>query len=1367
MRAKRTNKYWKYFIRGFAGIGFLAAILMSHRVHTGAIQFFLSKNAVKWGVHVQVNQASVGFFPPEIELTGLEVSGETERFFSASSVLIAPQRFWRIQNKWIINRLEIHQVSGQIPDQWLFNATSPATDSGVPFECEISEIKIDQVQVHTGEKWGHLEFKMPVAAIDSVTLGPTQFSAVLQEAELTVHPQKNSLLWNAPMVFDKLQAQMGGNYEDANLQIQTESNWGEIQGELHRTDSKSELEFIWNWTPETWPLDTSLAWVQLFKSRVLAEQLSGQLSRDKNTEITGQVQVGNWNIPASGTTQDWTIGPIQLEPLAPEWDVVWNQIQCPRYIHESRLWQLEIMGGNNGIAFNSSPLEESNPIKKHIEFQWNPGEGQHDLRLILAGLTFSENVETSSGQPWRFEGDLSLLPEEAIATFSLADRNGSIMRGNTDAAWDSVRWSHTTECSVETQHSLSSDVEWDLFAKLNIRGNQTWDGDGIQIVEFRDITLLENRIPRSFERLDLVLKQNLSEWAVTWESDLINGFARGNSQAIQYWRLHPWTWTESSSSPSLTESISGTNVHPQLEFATTIKRFRPIGLLTNLPFALGDKSSIEGQWDSQSFALQADLSSFNYKGLTTQNLQVTWDEDENNQASLSCAIQEAVLNEKTIASSIEVRALQSEDWRGEIDWDQGSTKAPGAMTFQFSNNDNGFVFAMDSLYVPFGEDGFRLNKPLLAAWSRSERQFQVQPFRLESSQGHLDTEVSYQMSKGIDLSTAMKWHTSQGLSFVPKAWTADGFDGEIQITGLLPNPEIKGAFQLHELTRNEFQASNITAQVNGPIRSPRAEISASIAPAGILNGEVQISMEDPSNTFGFVKFEQIDLTPVNQFLPDQSFELEGTAAGLLRFSGLDDQPQLDGYITTETTALRIPYLNTRYTIDGNAVIHPGEFLLNQWKITDEMGQNARFNGTVLHKNFQNWDLDFGVDAQAAPIQLMNTPPSDDGFFFGKASCTGDINIAGFGQKLTIDAQLRTEKGTLFSLPMDVNSDVSSAQFLRFNTPEKGSEPRIERRGDFSDIQLNLGIDVSPQAEARIIFDRSVGDEIVGKAEGHLDLIVDDLENLQLTGNLEIKEGTYYFTLQNWLSKRFQVTPGGTIVWEGDPYQAEINLATSYATRARLDPLLPTAVDLPGRIPVELGLQLTGALMRPSLDFDIRTPNADSRIQALMANALLNEEEVQRQGLSLLVMNQFFGTDLSQSAIGGFLNPAQSAQLLANQLGHWISQISPGMDLGLDYAQDEFSGEQALGIALSTQLFNDRLHIEGAIGAQSMGQIQPDDVQIQDLTISYDLSDDGTWQLTGHTRQNPGLSNAIEGNQTQGVGLRFRREFDRWGDWKNE
>ena len=87
-----------------------------------------------------------------------------------------------------------------------------------------------------------------------------------------------------------------------------------------------------------------------------------------------------------------------------------------------------------------------------------------------------------------------------------------------------------------------------------------------------------------------------------------------------------------------------------------------------------------------------------------------------------------------------------------------------------------------------------------------------------------------------------------------------------------------------------------------------------------------------------------------------------------------------------------------------------------------------------------------------------------------------------------------------------------------------------------------------------------------------------------------------------------------------------------------------------------------------------------------------------QALGLLTLNQFIPSDPTEAAIGGFIQPAQSTQFLANQLGHWISQIAPAMDVGLDYAQDALSGEQAVGLALSTQLLNDRLHIEG--GAQA-------------------------------------------------------------------
>ena len=178
------------------------------------------------------------------------------------------------------------------------------------------------------------------------------------------------------------------------------------------------------------------------------------------------------------------------------------------------------------------------------------------------------------------------------------------------------------------------------------------------------------------------------------------------------------------------------------------------------------------------------------------------------------------------------------------------------------------------------------------------------------------------------------------------------------------------------------------------------------------------------------------------------------------------------------------------------------------------------------------------------------------------------------------------------------------------------------------------------------------------------------------------------------------------------------------------------------------------------------PTADSRIQALVEGSLVSEEEVQRQALGLLTLNQFIPSDPTEAAIGGFIQSAQSTQFLANQLGHWISQIAPAMDVGLDYAHDALSGEQAVGLALSTQLLNDRLHIEGELGAQTTGTVNAEDFQIQDLTVSFDLTENGDIQLTGHSRQNASLTNAIEGEAVQGVGIRFKWAFDRWGAWNN-
>jgi hypothetical protein len=508
----------------------------------------------------------------------------------------------------------------------------------------------------------------------------------------------------------------------------------------------------------------------------------------------------------------------------------------------------------------------------------------------------------------------------------------------------------------------------------------------------------------------------------------------------------------------------------------------------------------------------------------------------------------------------------------------------------------------------------------------------------------------------------------------------------------------------------------------------------------------------------------IELNGINQLIPDNTFNLNGGITGRLKSQWENDAVQLSGNLKTDSLTTFIPALGTTYRIAANFEIEPGSIQINQGRIQDRNGSIAKMNGTAYHEQFKEWNLDFGIDATSDPIELMNLPPKESAFYFGSGIGTGDINVTGFGSELLIEADISTKKGTDFALPLDAISDASYAQFIQFKATD--SIPVVpENAGRFSNVVLDIGLDVEPEATARIIFNQNTGEEISGKAEGHLNLRVDHFEEITLKGSLEIIYGTYYFTLQNLINKTFTIVPGGTIEWFGDPYAAQIDLLTSYQTRARLTPLLPDEPNLPGRVPVELMLSLNGGLFQPEIGFNIQVPKADSRLEALIKGALLNEEELQRQALSLLVVNQFISQDPLSSALGGFQGGGQSSAFIANQLGHWISQISPGMDLGLDYSNNSLSGEQELALALSTQLFNERLKIEGGFGAQSAGQISTDDIQIQDVTISYDLDRKGQYQITGQSKSNQSMINTLDGRSTQGVGIRMQHEFNRWGDWR--
>jgi hypothetical protein len=273
------------------------------------------------------------------------------------------------------------------------------------------------------------------------------------------------------------------------------------------------------------------------------------------------------------------------------------------------------------------------------------------------------------------------------------------------------------------------------------------------------------------------------------------------------------------------------------------------------------------------------------------------------------------------------------------------------------------------------------------------------------------------------------------------------------------------------------------------------------------------------------------------------------------------------------------------------------------------------------------------------------------------------------------------------------------------------------------------------------------------------------------GDVELLQGDYLFTLQNVINKRFEIEPGGKILFNGSPTNSTIDLAAIYATRVapynlyQGDPGDPYAESLKKRIPVECHLNLQGELQSPTIVAGIQMPTADPETRGILANATSTEDELMKQFISLLVINNFYSVSGYGIANMGTMNSSfagvTASELLSNQLSNWLSQISDDFDIGFNYRPGDQVSTQELEVALSTQLLNDRMIISGNldVGGQetnpSSGQ-EGNPYIMGDFEVEYKITDNVS--LLAFNRSRDELI-AMTAPYKQGVGVSYREEFN--------
>jgi hypothetical protein len=512
---------------------------------------------------------------------------------------------------------------------------------------------------------------------------------------------------------------------------------------------------------------------------------------------------------------------------------------------------------------------------------------------------------------------------------------------------------------------------------------------------------------------------------------------------------------------------------------------------------------------------------------------------------------------------------------------------------------------------------------------------------------------------------------------------------------------------------------------------------------------------------------QLDLSFINAFMSPGVLDIAGFASGTMSITGLPDAPQMRADALLKDASVFIHYLNTKYYIEEKIGVYPDMFTFDHIRVHDEENRKGYLTGTMLHENFGDWNFDITVDMEE-PMLALNTNEELNSLYYGKAYTSGSVNIYGYEDKLEFDIALKSEKGTELSMPMGSSGEQSFESFIRFVNPNDTIE---EEPLNLSGIKLKLQLEITPEAQFQIIFDESVGDIMKGSGKGNISMEINNLSSFNMYGLVELVRGDYLFTLKNLINKEFTINPGGTIAWYGDPFGGEMNIDAIYKVSASLYDLIPDPSYQNGqRVPVNLIMKLKEKIFNPTIEFGIELPTVDQVTRSRVDAIISTEQERNRQAFALLVLRRFVSPpNVTSDHNSTNALAANSTEFLSSQISNWLSQISDDFNLGFNYSPGDDISNEEIALALSTQLFNERLALSSNVGVSrntgAAAGAQNTTNLIGDLRLEYKITQEGKIRLVVYNESNDfRMADTQQAPYTQGVGVIYRQDFDNFNEF---
>ncbi|HNY06593.1 MAG TPA: translocation/assembly module TamB domain-containing protein [Bacteroidales bacterium] len=598
--------------------------------------------------------------------------------------------------------------------------------------------------------------------------------------------------------------------------------------------------------------------------------------------------------------------------------------------------------------------------------------------------------------------------------------------------------------------------------------------------------------------------------------------------------------------------------------------------------------------------------------------------------------------------------------------------------------------------------------------------------------------------------------------------------GNISIFGLYQTPNFISNLKISGFEFNNEKMGDLIASTTWDYDRKALAVDANIIYSGTSGTNQPFSCKGyyyPDNkkeNFDFaINLQNMKLQTLSPFVKNIFSDIHGYASGNLSLKGTTAQPELLGKLQLMRTEFKVDYTNVSYSFAHEVFFEKNLIRFDNLVVTDANGNKGLCNGKIRHTYFN--DFQFDINIMANKLSGLGTDYTQNNIFYGNALVSGMVSITGPPDNLQMNLDVSTEKETDFYLPLNISADLSSNDYIKFvNTSNMVVNKESPYKVDLSDFKLDFNLNVTPEATIHLSLPMQMG-KLKFNGSGLIRMGVNTRGEFNMFGEYIINQGTFLFTLQNMINKQFNISKGSTIKWNGSAEDADIDLSAVYTIKASLSGLPIDSSLISQRVPVNCVISLKNKLTNPEIAFKIRLPNVDEQISQQVFSVIdtNNQAEMNKQMISLLVLNSFSysskNTNLTNS-VG-----ASSFELLSNQLSGWLSQINKDFDIGVNYRPgDKISNEQ-LEVALSTQLFNNRVQIDGNFGVKgntsSTQQATSNSGNniVGDVNIDWKITKDGQFHVKAYNKSN--TLDIINDNSpyTQGVGVFYRKDFDHFGD----